>query len=190
MATRKKTTKRKKTTRSKSTIVKAPKAPASKVEALANSIFNDREELENDFDGDSRDDFKKISKEIAEDNSPKEKVAFEFQETPIPVKKEEKDPTPIAFTIGLSPRNPITVRKSEKEVFWFLNESFGINDGSYFVHSDITETRMIQGQRKKFKTLHIEDGNGFKYILWFDLSPISLIHNTQYGTLNHQSLFS
>jgi len=129
-------------------------------------------------------DIEKFEKSIEKEQKPKRKRGmrkiperFLYNETPqsVKTKEEEKVPTPITITEGISPLNAIFVKSSEKEVSNKLYEIFGQKDGSFYILNENTTTRTIQGQRKKIKSILVEDENKFRYFLWFDLTNTSLL---------------
>jgi len=72
---------------------------------------------------------------------------------------------------GLTPQTAFVIEDSSgamsPSIFRILNNMFGGIDGSYFVHNESTLTK--RGNSVKYKILYIEDGNGDRHTLYFNL---------------------
>jgi len=99
---------------------------------------------------------------------------------PIPVKKEtgeageeEEEKNPVILTQGTHTSNAFVIQSHLlREMHSILNQHFGREDMDYFIHSENTSTLTRPGVRKKYKIVLIEDKNGFKYNIWFDLTAL------------------
>jgi hypothetical protein len=99
---------------------------------------------------------------------------------PIPVRKdlgeteEEDDRNPVILTQGTHASNAFIIQKHLlREMHSILNQHFGREDMDYFIHSENTSTMTRWPSfRKKYKIVLIEDKNGFKYNIWFDLTAL------------------
>ena len=73
---------------------------------------------------------------------------------------------------GRSPETAYIITDSSGEmtasIGEFVENMFGGKDGSYFVHSETTlENR---GKDKRYKVLYVEDGNGKKHTIYFEIN--------------------
>jgi len=80
---------------------------------------------------------------------------------------KEAHPDPITIAYGYDPSTALEVR-NESMIESALGAIFGAKDGSYFVHGQSTTIL----NEKRYKTLLIEDSNGFKYRIWFDITSM------------------
>lgn len=140
------------------------------IKSLADSIINGDE-------GDDEHVESPIKEKRKGSRKGKRHIPRRFIEEPQPAKlPTEKQPLqPIILTKGTSPRSPVIIEKSEREVSLFLNNQFGSADGDYTVLGDGVQTRTVKGKRKRLKTVLVEDRNNFRYIIYFDLTKISLV---------------
>jgi len=152
----------KRPTKAKTNIKKdLPEVKSEDIDSLAKTILAEREE--------DRIKEEKIIEPVIEDThySTYEEVAPETEPVITEVAK-------IDITVGTSARDLIVINK-DREVANFLDNVFGSANGSYFIIGDNTRWSIIQGARKKVRCMFIEDANGFKYNIWFDISATSFI---------------
>lgn len=87
---------------------------------------------------------------------------------------ETGPPQRVVFHQGLSQATAFLIQKSSsREIGAILNRHFGRADFDFFIHSENTYTLPYKGRRKKYKCILVEDKNGFRYSIWFDLSLLS-----------------
>lgn len=89
----------------------------------------------------------------------------------------ENESKPVDFASGTSLFTSFKIQKNEREIFRILEEHFGEEDGSYFVIADSIFSRYVNGKNSRFKVVKVEDKNHYKYMLWFDITNLSLILN-------------
>ncbi|MFA5754710.1 MAG: hypothetical protein WC905_05215, partial [Patescibacteria group bacterium] len=91
---------------------------------------------------------------------------------------EEKTPSTtngINFDVGTTKTTAFVVQRRIEEIYSFLNQYLG-NQNDYFIGSENTLTSTINGQRKRFKCIIVEDKNHFTYTLWFDISFLGPVY--------------
>ena len=91
---------------------------------------------------------------------------------PIPGKEEDKpeDRRPVQFDQGLTKSSAFIIQKRNEEIGQILDKYFGRRNGDYFIGNENTSTTYVNGQRKRYKCIAVEDKNRFRYILWFDIT--------------------
>lgn len=110
---------------------------------------------------------KTIPKIIKQESTYKDTSSEDDEDTEIPQR--------IVLSEGISQRSAFLIQKSaSREIRYILNKHFGNADFDYFVHSENTYTLPYKGKRKKYKCILVEDKNGFKYNIWFDLSNVGM----------------
>ena len=102
-------------------------------------------------------------------------VPQEYEKIP---KKEEKPPapTPVQFKHGQFKDDAFVINRRIEEMHAILEQHFGKENGSYFIINENTSTRYKNNQRKRYKCMLVEDKNGFRYGLWFDLTAIGAVY--------------
>lgn len=92
----------------------------------------------------------------------------------IPGNEEEKPESilPIKVEFGRTKDKAIVVNRHIQEMYNVLGNIFGAKNGDYFIGSENTMTVTSIGQRKRLKCILVEDKNGFKYSMWFDVSRL------------------
>lgn len=115
-----------------------------------------------------------LAKTILEDSKDK-KMSEEIFKDPEPIEKEPEVLKPIMFEEGFN-RNTAFVVKHERDIRSILNKYFGHLNGDYFIVNEGTSHK----SGKPFKTLLVEDKNGFCYTLWFNIEQMSLLYGLKY----------
>lgn len=98
---------------------------------------------------------------------------------PIPSKDNENKVVPqdrVQFDKGLTKSTAFIIQKRSEEIDQILKHYFGKGNGAYFVGNENTATTYVGGQRKRYKCLSVEDSNGFRYILWFDVTNTGTLY--------------
>ena len=88
---------------------------------------------------------------------------------------EESTPeviAPVVFSFGRTKDTAIVIDRHIQEMYNILGNIFGAKAGDYFIGSENTMTITSLGKRKRMKCVLIEDKNGFKYAVWFDISRL------------------
>ena len=153
---------------------KAPKKATKKAvkkdtEALADVIFADLEGGE--------------EREEPEESAPKAPKTKKSKFLPMPGKKskeekekEEEEKKPIVLEQGTHPSNAFVIQKSiMRETHSILRRHFGEEHLDYFIHAENRSDFSKHGVRRKYKIVLIEDKNGFKYNIWFDLTNLGAL---------------
>lgn len=83
---------------------------------------------------------------------------------------------PVMFDQGTTKATAFVINKRIQEMEYILKRYFGPNNGDYFVGSENTSTSNFNGQRKRYRCASVEDKNGFKYFLWFDVTNLGPIY--------------
>ena len=95
-------------------------------------------------------------------------------------KTEEKEvvvpPKPVFLDKGMTPASAFIITKRLQEMDGILGHYFGSKNGDYFLLNEITKTVFINKQRKRYKGVLLEDKNGFRYNIWFDITSIGFIY--------------
>ncbi len=96
----------------------------------------------------------------------------------IPGKIEEAQevPKPIIFDRGTSRTNAFILNKRIEEMHGILGKIFGFKNGDYFISNENTSTTFKDGIRRRHRFVWIEDKNGFKYGLWFDMTNLGPVY--------------
>ena len=76
---------------------------------------------------------------------------------------------------GDSPGNPVQILRHETQIFDWLAYHFGSGPKSYFIHSDQVFNKRIGNRAQRMKIIVLEDKNGYKYQIWFDITALSLL---------------
>lgn len=119
---------------------------------------------------------KSLAKEILKENklpTSDEPGFAPFEQTEHHIIKEVIQP--ISLPCGENTNNPAIVSKSEREIFQFLENYFGSNIDDYFVHCENSFIKNTKQGTKKLKGILVEDKNGFRYNIWFDVTNISYL---------------
>ncbi len=127
---------------------------------------------------------KDLAKEIIHSNSGKMSAKQEEKAEKLfpnikPAVNQPKVPQPVQLQEGYSPDTAFVVR-SERDIETILNAIFtpqqneedrGSGDGAYFQHNE----RAVRLRGIKMKSILIEDCQGFRYTVWFDISRTSML---------------
>lgn len=87
---------------------------------------------------------------------------------------EEVKIEPVNLTQGTTKPTAFIIQKNHHEIHSILGNLFGFNGGDYFVINENTFSSQKHGMRRRHKCISVEDKNGFRYVIWFDLSNIGL----------------
>jgi hypothetical protein len=91
--------------------------------------------------------------------------------------EEVNKPKPITFEQGTNKHNAFIIQKHEREIEYILRGVFKDkeNKSNYFILNEVNSNLPSSNGFTKFRILYVEDINGFKYQLWFNVSNLSLI---------------
>jgi len=153
----------KKTPRSTTVKKKLPVATDKEISALASSIIAEREEAR------IKEDTLLEEPEII----PTPKHSFEEEPRAM---EQPQQVRPKTITEGKTPLTPIVIKKHDREIFTYLSDQFGRDDGSFFILNELCQWRTRSDGRKKIKTVLIEDANGYRYQMFFDVTATSFLH--------------
>lgn len=156
--------------------------PASRTKVKGAEIPNDPQSLAALIQRDKEEELEDDSPDTNESQgevfiTPEQPSANQFMQQPLAPPKIDKvaaEQGPLPIMNGGHPREPVIIRRHEREVFSWLEDKFR-PAGGYFVLSEQTSTQTIRGRVLKRKCVCVEDGNGFRYHIWFDLTALSLI---------------
>ena len=96
----------------------------------------------------------------------------------IPGKEEvtPEAPKPVIFDKGTTRSTAFVLNKRIDEMHSILGKIFGDKNGDYFVSNENTSVTYREGMRRRHRFIWIEDKNGFKYGLWFDLTNLGPVY--------------
>ncbi len=97
----------------------------------------------------------------------------------IPGKKETSTaeiPQQIIFDRGTTRSTAFILNRRIEEMHSILGKIFGYKNGDYFISNENTSTSFKDGVRRRHKFVWIEDKNGFKYGLWFDMTNLGPVY--------------
>jgi hypothetical protein len=96
----------------------------------------------------------------------------------IPGKQAEVQSTPERINIfqGITPSTAFIVEKRIDEVQAILCRLFGSRNGDFFIINENTSTTYKNGQRLRYQGILVEDKNGFRYNLWFNLTKLGSVY--------------
>lgn len=126
--------------------------PKKLVERLAKTIKTDLEE-----------------EQLQDEINPVEEQKTTFQKSSHSVEQPVIDVQRIIFNEGSHPKNPFIVQKHESEISKYLEKVFS---NTYIV---LTERTITNHLGKRLKTLMLEDCNNFRYLIWIDVSILSML---------------
>ena len=81
----------------------------------------------------------------------------------------------IKLPVGLAQNVPFIVKKTEREIYSFLETYFGSKEGDYFILNELTQTKRTKEGLKRIKGILLEDKNNFRYLIWFDTTALSYL---------------
>lgn len=141
-------------------IKKQDKKEKEQVNELANEILKNTETIDEVYVPD------------VDEEKPKTKYSK------IPSKQQEQiiKIEPVMLDQGTTKQTAFILQKRIQEVDSILNHYFGKQSGDYFVGSENTQTSNVNGIRKRYKCVSVEDKNGFKYFIWFDITALGAIY--------------
>ena len=87
-------------------------------------------------------------------------------------KEVKEPPKPVAFKQGMFKDSAFVIRQRQDEVYMILAQHFGGQNGDYFIVNENTSTTYKAGRKRRYKCMLVEDKNGFRYGLWFDLTNV------------------
>lgn len=100
-----------------------------------------------------------------------------YERIPHQHEKEAPPAVPIKIEQGTSKLTAFAIVRRIEEVDHILKGFFGPNNGDYFIINDNTMTTYERRiGRKRYRGMLIEDKNGFRYNLWFDVTNLGPIY--------------
>ena len=93
-----------------------------------------------------------------------------YGKIPSESKEVKEPPKPVVFKQGMFKPDAFVVKYREDEIFTILGQHFGPRNGDYFIVNENTSTTYIRGRRRRYRCMLVEDKNGFRYGLWFDIT--------------------
>ena len=139
----------------------------SDVNRLASEILNDVTSDETIIAVDEKD--TPEVPEILEETKDNGKIPGKLEAT-------QEVPKQIIFDRGTTRATAFVLNRRIEEMHSILGKIFGYNNGDYFISNENTSTTFKDGMRRRHKFVWIEDKNGFKYGLWFDMTNLGPVY--------------
>jgi hypothetical protein len=156
---------------------KKGKKQGNTIKTLANDILIQAEETDDNI---STDNIDHLENDVYDPNDiiePLEEMPKSKGKIPVNDEKDIQQPiTRIVLDKGTTKTTAFIIHKRIDEIYSFLGYYFGNKNGDYFIGNENTLTSIINGTRKRYKCIIVEDKNHFTYTLWFDLTNIGPIY--------------
>lgn len=165
---------------------KKDKKQESDIKSLAEDILKQSDESDNTdlLDENQKDITPENTEQTNDDVFTPSEIIEPLEETKkskgkIPTNEKEEKVAPITRVIldkGTTKATAFTIQRHINEMYSILGHYFGNKNGDYFIGSENTLTSNINGVRKRYKCVIVEDKNRFVYSLWFDLTNIGPVY--------------
>jgi hypothetical protein len=99
-----------------------------------------------------------------------------YEKIPHQHKEALPPPIPVIFKQGQFKTNAFVINRRAEEMHSILGQHFGFQNGDFFIINENTSTCYNKGDRKRYKCILVEDKNGFRYGLWFDMTKAGTVY--------------
>ena len=154
--------------------IKANRKKEIEISRLANTILQEQEIV---TDESEQSGVTESAEELTNIVPPDElSIPTSITKNPI-VEPVVKPIAPIRIGHGLTMRDAIVLRKSYEKSD-ILRMIFGGIDGDFFIINEntISKYSTYAKRMKKYNIVWVEDKNGFRYTIWFDITALSYLH--------------